>query len=151
MSVATGLNLNPPIFSNPPSLTLTEVAIPSPIVLVESTPTNLTTTTLQAGEKYLIIANIIIDGYADQLITASIDYAGSPLYQITGAEYNLYQVVPSPNYYTLLDTATLQLVQPFIAPTTGTYQISVLLVSGSGTPTIQPNSSGSFIQVLQLA
>lgn len=153
MSVVSGENLNPPIFSNPITTTLTSI----PVVAGSFTAGNsytvtYTTPTLQQGATYLVIVNVLCDGNDNGLFINGIEGNISNDTYIIGGNQLLFYANPSSTEIYVGNT-TFQTATPISPPVTQTYNITFEAVSGISTSptTATINPTGSFIQILQLA
>jgi hypothetical protein len=157
MSVITGENLIPPLFSKSFQDNLVEITIPTALNTASGSPEYfpLGTIQLEQGQNYLIVSNLVTEnlGTNTELILSIYGNTANDAYPIYNQIGSVYDGAPNQaGFYT--PTITRQGFVIMSPPVTQTYSLSYTFVYGgtpSPLPQISPSSSGSLIQILQLS
>ena len=153
MSVITGENLTPPLFSKSFQDNLVEITIPTALNSTGS-PAYFPLGTLEQGQNYLIVSNLVTENLATNTevilsIYGNTETDAYPIYNQIGTAYDGANIA---DFYT--PTITRQGFNIISPPVTQTYSLSYLM-DYTGTPSplpqISPSSSGSLIQILKLS
>lgn len=153
MSVVSGENLVPPVFTNAITTNLSTIPVTAFTFATSGDEVNYTTPTLQQGSKYLLIVNVLITDFNGSLFTNSITgNISNDIYTIVGNSTQFYENIP-PSTNINVGNNTFQTAIPISSPTSQTYEIKLTFLGSPVIPTPIPtiNPTGSFIQILQLA
>jgi hypothetical protein len=145
MSVVSGENLEPPIFSKSFGDNLYSYDFASPTVVATlPSETTFSLGTLPAG-NYIIYANLVVTQSAPTAqLSAVFNHSGN---NINYAIYNTYiNLNGSPAFYGTTQTYQYTAVFSF----GGEEELQLVMSNtGAGTLTLLPNSSGTFFQAVQ--
>jgi len=146
MSVVSGENLEPPIFSKSfgDNLYSYDFASPTVVAPLASPPTTFSLGTLPAG-NYIIYANLVVTQSAPTAqLSAVFQHSGN---NINYAIYNTYiNLTTTPAFYGTTQTYQYTAVFSF----GGAEELKLEMNNtGAGTLTLLPNSSGTFFQAVQ--
>ena len=145
MSVVSGENLEPPIFSKSFGDNLYSYDFASPTVVATlPSETTFSLGTLPAG-NYIIYANLVVTQSAPTAqLSAVFQHSGN---NINYPVYNTYiNLTTTPAFYGIDQTYQYTGVFSF----GGAEELKLVMNNtGAGTITLQPNSSGTFFQAVQ--